>query len=75
MRFLLDVNVLAALFAPTRTFLVPPGDRSAVGGSREAIRKAPAGLERDCQGSSHEFDTGIRELASDTRYANSLLVL
>ena len=78
-----------------------------MGGSREAIRKAPAGLEWDCQDSSHEywpvdadlrelsdsqrsqllmlahrhrgqlatFDTGIRELAPGTRYANSLLVL
>jgi toxin-antitoxin system PIN domain toxin len=90
----------------------------ALGGSRDAIRKALAGLERDCQSPSHEywpvdvdlrdlsdsqrsrligpnqvadmqlvllahrhrgqlatFDSGLRELASGTRYASSLLVL
>jgi toxin-antitoxin system PIN domain toxin len=90
----------------------------ALGGSRDAVRKALNGLERDCQGPGHEFwptdidlrnlsdsqrarligpnqiadmqllllahrhrgqlatfDTGLRELASGTRYANSLLVL
>jgi uncharacterized protein len=90
----------------------------ALGGSRDAIRKALAGLERDCQNPGHEywpvdadlrdlsnsqrsrligpnqiadmqllllahrhrgqlatFDTGLRELASSTRYASSLLVL
>ena len=89
-----------------------------LGGASEAIRKALAGLERDCQSPSHEFwpvdidlrelsdsqrsrligpnqiadmqllmlaqrhrgqlatfDTGIKELAPGTRYANSLLVL
>ena len=89
-----------------------------LGGSRDAIRKPLAGLERDCQSRSHEywpadadlrdlsdsmrprligpnqiadmqlvmvahrhrgqlatFDTGIRALASGTRYANSFLVL
>ncbi len=88
------------------------------GGSRDAIRKVLAGLERDCQSRSHEFwpvdidlrelsdsqrsrligrnqitdmqllmlahrhrgqlatfDSGIKELASGTRYANSLLLL
>jgi toxin-antitoxin system PIN domain toxin len=89
-----------------------------LGGSRDDIRKALAGLERDSQSPSHEywpvdvdlrdlsdshrsrligpnqiadmqllllahrhrgqlatFDAGIRELASGTRYASSLLVL
>jgi toxin-antitoxin system PIN domain toxin len=90
----------------------------ALGGTRDAVREALAGLERDCQSPNHEywavdvdlrdlsdsqrsrligpnqvadlqllmlahrhrgqlatFDTGIRELAAGTRYANSLLVL
>ena len=90
----------------------------ALGGSREAIRNALAGLEHDCQSPNHEFwpvdvdlrtlsvahrarligpnqitdmqllllahrqrgqlvtfDTGIKELASDTRYADSLVLL
>ena len=90
----------------------------ALGGSRDAIRKALSGLERDCQSPGHEFwpadadlrdlsdsqrarligpnqitdmqllllahrhrgklatfDTSIRELASVTRYTNSLVVL
>ena len=89
-----------------------------LGGSRDALRKALAGLDRDCRSPNHEywpvrvdlrelsdspvsrligpnqiaemqllllahrhrgqlatFDTGIRELASGTRYASSLLVL
>ena len=90
----------------------------ALGGSRDAVRKALAGLERDCRSPGHEywpldvdlrdlhdsqrsrligpnqiadmqllllahrnrgqlatFDTGLRELASGTRYASSLLIL
>jgi uncharacterized protein len=90
----------------------------ALGGARDAVQKALAGLERDCPSPGHEywpvdadlrglsdlqrsrlngpnqvadmqllllahrhrgqlatFDAGIRELASVTRYANSLLVL
>jgi toxin-antitoxin system PIN domain toxin len=89
-----------------------------LGGSRDAIRKSLAGLERDCLSPSHEywptdvdprdlndsqrsrligpkqitdmqllllahrhrgklatFDTGLRELASGTRYESSLLIL
>jgi hypothetical protein len=89
-----------------------------LGSSRDAIRKALAGLDRDCRSPNHEywpvnidmrdlsdshlsrligpnqiadmqllllahrhrgqlatFDTGIRELASGTRYAGSLIVL
>jgi uncharacterized protein len=90
----------------------------ALGGARDAVQQALAGLERDCQSPGHEywpvdvdlrdlsdsqrsrligpnqvadmqllllahrhrgqlatFDAGIRNLASGTRYANSLLVL
>jgi len=90
----------------------------ALGSSRDAVRMALAGLERDCQSSGHEYwpvdvdlrdlsdsersrligpnqiadmqllllahrhrgqlatlDTGLRELASRTRYASSLLIL
>lgn len=89
-----------------------------LGGTRDAVQQALAGLERDCQSPLHEYwpmdvdlrdlsasqrsrliglnqvadlqllllahrrrgqlatlDTGIRELASGTSYANSLLVL
>ena len=90
----------------------------AIGGPREAVQKALAGLERDCQSPHHDywtvdtdlrdlsdslrsrliganqitdmqllmlahrhrgqlttFDTGVRDLASGTRYANSMLIL
>jgi toxin-antitoxin system PIN domain toxin len=90
----------------------------ALGGSRDAVRKALAGLEQDCKSPNHEywsvdadlrdlsdsqrsrligpnqvadmllilmahrrrgqlatFDKGLGELASGTRYANSVLVL
>jgi toxin-antitoxin system PIN domain toxin len=89
-----------------------------LGGKRDCVGQALAGLERDCQSSGHEywpddvdlrglseplrsrmigpneiadmqlvmlanryrgqlatFDTGVRELVSGTRYANSILVL
>lgn len=90
----------------------------ALGATRNAVREALAGLERDCQSPAHEFwpadvdlrnlsdslrsrltganqiadmqllvlahrhqgqlatfDTGLKELASGTRYVNSLLIL
>lgn len=42
----------------------------AMGGSRDAVRKALAGLERDCQSTRHEFwpaDVDLRELSDSHR--------
>ena len=42
----------------------------ALGGSRDAIRKALAGLERDCQSPSHEYwpvDVDLRDLSDSHR--------
>ena len=94
MRFLLDVNVLAALAFPLHTShqaahswfrrernrlwatcpLTQAGflrvASRALGGTRDAVQQALAGLERDCQNPGHKYwpvDVDLRDLSDSQR--------